>query len=213
MQPNEEVVPLCKVGDRTGAKLSDAKVTMPPVWKELFKYWTEGSWNSLNGIDGYGGQGLPTMMGVMALEMRNSALMSFGVGPTLSMGMVETLEKHASDDLKASYFVKLVSGEWMGTMNLTESKAGSDLVALRTRAKRAADGTYRIFGQKIFITYGEHDLTDNIVHLVLARLPDSTARTRSISLFLVPKFFLNEANSCSTKMERRAPAITCSASV
>lgn len=188
----EEVAPLYKVGDRTGARLKDAAVTMPPGWKDLYKHWTEGGWNSLNGPEEYGGQGLPTMMGVAALEMWNSASMAFGIGPTLSMGAVEALEKHASEELKAAYLAKLVSGEWMGTMNLTEPQAGSDLAALRTRAERADDGTYRIFGQKIFITYGEHDFTDNIVHLVLARLPDAPAGTRGISLFLVPKFLLNE---------------------
>jgi hypothetical protein len=189
---SEEVAPLYKVGDRTGARLSDAAVTMPPGWKELYKHWTEGGWNSLNGPEEFGGQGLPTMMGVATLEMWNSASMAFGIGPTLSMGAVEALEKHASEDLKSAYLAKLVSGEWMGTMNLTEPQAGSDLAALRTRAERSGDGTYRIFGQKIFITYGEHDLTDNIVHLVLARLPDAPAGTRGISLFLVPKFLLNE---------------------
>ena len=189
---SEEVAPLYKVGDRTGAKLRDGAVTMPPGWKELYRHWTEGGWNSLNGPEEYGGQGLPTMMGVATLEMWNSASMAFGIGPTLSMGAVEALEKHASEDLKSAYLAKLVSGEWMGTMNLTEPQAGSDLAALRTRAERSGDGTYRIYGQKIFITYGEHDFTDNIVHLVLARLPDAPAGTRGISLFLVPKFLLNE---------------------
>ncbi|PWK68185.1 acyl-CoA dehydrogenase [Aminobacter sp. AP02] len=189
---SEEVAPLYEVGDRVGAKLKDAEVTMPPGWKDVYKNWTEGGWNSLNGPEEHGGQGLPTMMGVAALEMWNSASMAFGIGPTLSMGAVEALERHASEELKAAYLAKLVSGEWMGTMNLTEPQAGSDLAALRTRAERAGDGTYRIFGQKIFITYGEHDFTDNIVHLVLARLPDAPAGTRGISLFLVPKFLLNE---------------------
>ena len=132
---------------------------------------------------------------VAALEMWNSGSMGFAIGPTLTMGAVEALDKHASDDLKAKYLAKLVSGEWMGTMNLTEPQAGSDLAALRTRAERAPDGTYRIFGQKIFITYGEHDFTDNIVHLVLARLPDAPAGTRGISLFLVPKLFVNDDGS------------------
>ncbi|WP_378943936.1 acyl-CoA dehydrogenase [Mesorhizobium sp. ANAO-SY3R2] len=188
----EEVAPLYKVGDREGAVLKDAAVTMPAGWKELYKHWIEGGWNGLNGPEEFGGQGLPTMLGVAALEMWNSAAMAFGIGPTLTMGAVEALEKHASEELKAAYLEKLVSGEWMGTMNLTEPQAGSDLAALRARAERASDGTYRIFGQKIFITYGEHDLTDNIVHLVLARLPDAPAGTRGISLFLVPKFLLNE---------------------
>ena len=135
------------------------------------------------------------MLSVAALEMWNSGAMAFAIGPTLTMGAIEALEKHASEELKATYLAKLVSGEWMGTMNLTEPQAGSDLAALRTRAERAGDGTYRIFGQKIFITYGEHDFTDNIVHLVLARLPDAPAGTRGISLFLVPKFLVNADGS------------------
>ncbi len=184
----DEVAPLYEIGDKVGATLKDAAVTMPPGWKQLYRHWTEGGWNGLNGPEEFGGQGLPTMLGVAALEMWNSASMAFGIGPTLTVGAVEALEKHASEELKAIYLAKLVSGEWMGTMNLTEPQAGSDLAALRTRAERAGDGTYRIFGQKIFITYGEHDLTDNIVHLVLARLPDAPAGTRGISLFLVPKF-------------------------
>ncbi len=191
----EEVAPLYKAGDETGAVLKDAAVTTPPGWKDLYRRWREGGWNSLTGPEEYGGQGLPMMLSVAVLEMWNSASMAFGIGPTLTMGAVEALEKHATEDLKRTYLEKLVSGEWMGTMNLTEPQAGSDLAALRTRAERAGDGTYRIFGQKIFITYGEHDFTDNIVHLVLARLPDAPAGTRGISLFLVPKFLVNADGS------------------
>ena len=188
----EEVAPLYQIGDETGAVLKDAAVTMPPGWKDLYRRWIEGGWNGLSGPEEFGGQALPNMLGVAALEMWNSAAMAFGLGPTLTMGAVEALHKHASDDLKAKYLAKLVSGEWMGTMNLTEPQAGSDLAALRARAEPAGDGTYRIFGQKIFITYGEHDFTDNIVHLVLARLPDAPAGTRGISLFLVPKFLVGD---------------------
>jgi alkylation response protein AidB-like acyl-CoA dehydrogenase len=188
----EEVAPLYKIGDEQGAKLKDAAVTMPPGWKDLYRRWIDGGWNALSGPEEFGGQGLPTMLGVAALEMWNSASMAFGIGPTLTMGAVEAIEKHASDEIKAKYLEKLVSGEWMGTMNLTEPQAGSDLAALRTRAEPVGDGTYRIFGQKIFITYGEHDFTDNIIHLVLARLPDAPAGTRGISLFLVPKFFVGD---------------------
>jgi acyl-CoA dehydrogenase len=191
----EEVAPLHKIGDERGAKLDNAAVTMPPGWKDLYRRWIEGGWNGLSAPEEHGGQGLPMMLGVAALEMWNSASMAFGIGPTLTMGAVEALEKHASDELKATYLERLVSGEWMGTMNLTEPQAGSDLNALRARAERAGDGTYRIFGSKIFITYGEHDFTDNIVHLVLARLPDAPAGTRGISLFLVPKFLVNEDGS------------------
>ncbi|RWP21589.1 MAG: acyl-CoA dehydrogenase [Mesorhizobium sp.] len=188
----EEVVPLYKVGDEQGAVLSGAAVTMPPGWKELYRRWIDGGWNALSAPEEFGGQALPTMLGVAALEMWNSAAMAFGIGPTLTMGAVEALDKHASPALKAKYLEKLVSGEWMGTMNLTEPQAGSDLNALRARAEPAGDGTYRIFGQKIFITYGEHDLTDNIIHLVLARLPDAPAGTRGLSLFLVPKFLVGD---------------------
>ncbi|MCV3210637.1 acyl-CoA dehydrogenase [Mesorhizobium sp. YC-39] len=189
---SEEVAPLYKIGDEQGAVLKDATVTTPPGWKALYRRWIDGGWNALSASEEFGGQGLPTMLGVAALEMWNSAAMAFGIAPTLTMGAVEALDKHASPALKATYLEKLVSGEWMGTMNLTEPQAGSDLAALRARAEPAGDGTYRIFGQKIFITYGEHDFTDNIVHLVLARLPDAPAGTRGISLFLVPKFLVGD---------------------
>ncbi len=196
---SEEVAPLYKAGDRTGAVLKDAAVTMPPGWRDLYGRWIESGWNALTGPQEHGGQALPMMLAVAVLEMWNSASMAFGIGPTLTMGAVEALDKHASEELKRTYLDKLVSGEWMGTMNLTEPQAGSDLNALRARAERAGDGTYRIFGQKIFITYGEHDLTDNIVHLVLARLPDAPAGTRGLSLFLVPKFLVNADGSLGSR--------------
>ena len=185
---SDEVAPAAEAGDRHGTLLEDGAVTMPPGWRDLYHRWIEGGWNALGGPEAYGGQGLPTMLAAATFEMWNSAAMAFALGPTLTVGAVEALERHGTEELKARYLEKLVSGEWMGTMNLTEPQAGSDLNALRTRAEPAGDGTYRIFGQKIFITYGEHDLTDNIVHMVLARLPDAPAGTRGISLFLVPKF-------------------------
>lgn len=188
----EEVAPLYKAGDEIGSVLKDAAVTTPPGWKETYRRWIAGGWNAVTGPVEFGGQGLPMMLGVAALEMWNSCSMAFALGPTLTMGAAEAIEKHASEELKAKYLEKLVSGEWMGTMNLTEPQAGSDLNALRARAEPLGDGTYRIFGQKIFITYGEHDFTDNIVHLVLARLPDAPAGTRGISLFLVPKYFVDD---------------------
>lgn len=196
---SEEVAPLYKIGDEQGAALKGAAVTMPPGWKALYRHWIDGGWNALSGPEEFGGQALPTMLGVAALEMWNSAAMAFGIGPTLTMGAVEALDKHASEALKAKYLAKLVSGEWMGTMNLTEPQAGSDLAALRARAEPVGDGTYRIFGQKIFITYGEHDFTDNIIHLVLARLPDAPAGTRGISLFLVPKFLVGDDGSLGAR--------------
>src|SRR5690606_31143206 len=166
----EEILPLAKIGDEHGAALEEGAVTMPPGWKELYRRWRESGWNALAAPREFGGQGLPMVLGVAALEMWNSGSMAFAIDPTLTMGAVEALAEHASDELRSIYLEKLVSGEWMATMNLTEPQAGSDLNALKTRAERRADGTYRIFGSKIFITYGEHDLTDNIVHLVLARL-------------------------------------------
>jgi len=188
----EEIAPLNSVADKHGTPFSNGAVTTPPGWKELYHRWIEGGWNGLSANPDFGGQGLPVMLSAAALEMWNSGSMAFAIGPTLTIGAVEALEKHATDDLKAKYLEKLVSGEWMGTMNLTEPQAGSDLNALKAKAVPNGDGTYRISGQKIFITYGEHDMTDNIVHLVLARLPDAPAGTRGISLFLVPKFFVND---------------------
>jgi acyl-CoA dehydrogenase len=183
----ERIVPLRPVGDRHGVRLENGAVTTAPGWKELYRDWREAGWNSLSGPVGHGGQGLPHLISVAAQEIWNSGSMGFAVGPLLTMGAVEALVHHGSQELQRTYLGKLVSGEWMGTMNLTEPHAGSDLSGLRTRAEPQGDGTYRIFGQKIFITYGEHDLTDNIVHLVLARLPDAPAGTRGLSLFLVPK--------------------------
>lgn len=185
---NDVIAPLNREGDKHGAKVKDGVVTTAPGWKEAYKAWTEAGWNALPGPVGFGGQGLPTLLNSACVEMWNSASMAFGIGPVLTHGAIEALEAHASDDLKSRYLEKLVSGEWTATMNLTEPQAGSDLAALRSRAEPVGDGTYRITGQKIFITYGEHDLTDNIIHLVLARLPDAPQGTRGISLFLVPKF-------------------------
>lgn len=189
------ITPLRSIGDHEGATLKDAQVTTAEGWKALYKDWTDGGWNALTGDPAYGGQGLPTLLSVAVAEMWNSGSLSFAIASTLTMGAVEALEHHASDDLKNAYLEKLISGEWTGTMNLTEPQAGSDLGALRARAERADDGSYRIFGQKIFITYGEHDLTENIVHLVLARLPDAPIGTKGISLFLVPKYLVNQDGS------------------
>src|SRR5205807_5139 len=140
-------------------------------------------------------------------EMWHSASMAFGLGPLLTMGAAEALAAHGTETLKKTYLAKLVSGEWMGTMQLTEPQAGSDLSALRARAERRDDGSYRITGQKIFITYGEHDLTDNIVHFVLARLPDAPPGTRGISLFLVPKYLVNADGTLGARNDVRAHSI------
>jgi len=204
---SEEVAPLYKIGDEHGAVLKGAAVTTPPGWKELYRRWIDGGWNALSGPEEFGGQGLPTMIAVAALEMWNSAAMAFGLGPVLTMAAIDALAAHGSEELKRAYLPKLVSGEWMGTMQLTEPQAGSDVGALRTRAERAPDGSYRISGQKIFITYGEHDLTDNIVHLVLGRLADAPPGTKGVSLFLVPKFLPNPDGSLGTRNDVRAHSL------
>ncbi|MFZ2101290.1 MAG: acyl-CoA dehydrogenase [Oricola sp.] len=192
---SDRIAPLHIPGDRQGARCANGEVTMPDGYKTLYQDWIAGGWNSLAAHPEYGGQGLPTMLAMAVAEMWNSASMGFGLVSTLTMGAIEAIEAHASDDLKTKYLPKLISGEWSGTMNLTEPQAGSDVGALRSRAEPVGDGTYRIFGQKIFITYGEHDMTDNIVHLVLARLPGAPSGTRGISLFLVPKFFVGDDGS------------------
>ncbi len=192
---SEEVAPLSKAGDEQGTPLNDGVVTMPEGWGDLYRRWCEGGWNALTGPEAFGGQNLPMSLQTAAFEMWNSGSLAFGIGPTLTIGAIEAVNLHASDDLKAIYLEKLVSGEWTGTMNLTEPQSGSDLNGLKSRAEPIGDGRYRIFGQKIFITYGEHDMTDNIVHLVLARLPDAPAGQRGISLFLVPKSLVNEDGS------------------
>lgn len=186
----EEIAPLAEIGDRQGVVLEDSQVKTPDGWPALYRAWADGGWNSLTASPDFGGQGLPHMLHVAAMEMWNGGSMAFAIGPTLTIGAVEALSAHGSDALRRTYLPKMVSGEWMGSMNLTEPHAGSDLGVMKTKAERRGDGTYRLFGQKIFITYGEHDFTDNIVHLVLARLPDAPAGTRGISLFLVPKFLV-----------------------
>ncbi len=191
----EEVAPLGAVGDKQGSRLVDGSVKTPDGWRDLYHNWIAGGWNGLTAPEDFGGQNLPHMLHVAAMEMWNSGSMAFALGPTLTMGAIEALEKHGTDALKGTFLPKMVSGEWMGTMNLTEPHAGSDLGVLKTRAERRDDGTYRIFGQKIFITWGEHDFTDNIVHFVLARLPDAPPGTKGISLFLVPKFLVNQDGS------------------
>ncbi len=192
---SDEVAPLATVGDTQGSKLVDGAVRTPDGWRDLYRNWAAGGWNSLTADAEFGGQGLPHMLHIAAMEMWNAGSMAFALGPMLTMGAIEALEKHGSDDLKATYLEKMISGEWTGTMNLTEPHAGSDLGVLKARAERRDDGSYRIFGQKIFITWGEHDFTDNIVHLVLARLSDAPEGTRGISLFLVPKFLVNADGS------------------
>lgn len=203
----EVIAPLNVVGDRHGAVFKDGAVIMPPGWKEAYTQWAAAGWNGLAAAPAWGGQGLPHAVNAACIEMWNAASMAFGVGPVLTMGAIEAMAAHASEELKRTYLPHLVSGRWMATMQLTEPQAGSDVGALRTRAERAGDGTYRITGSKIFITYGEHELTDNIIHFVLARLPDAPPGTRGISLFLVPKFLLGADGAPATRNDVRCHAI------
>ena len=182
-----EFAPLNRVGDETGAEWSPEGVTMPPGFREAYRSYVAGGWGALAGPPEHGGQGLPLTLATVVLEDLGSANMAFSLVAMLSAGAVEALVHHGSDELKALYLAKLISGEWTGTMNLTEPQAGSDVGALKTRAEPSGDGGWRISGQKIFITYGDHDLAENIVHLVLARTPGAPPGTKGISLFLVPK--------------------------
>ena len=185
------LAPLNRTGDQHGAKLNAGKVTTAPGFAEAYRQWTAGGWNAITGPSGYGGMDLPVLLNTACIEIWNAANMAFSLCPLLTLGAIEAMQSHATEALKTLYLGKLVSGEWAGTMNLTEPQAGSDLGGLKTRAERQPDGTYKLVGSKIFITYGEHDMTDNIVHFVLARLPDAPKGTRGISLFLVPKFLVN----------------------
>src|SRR5512139_1618897 len=192
---SDVIAPLNSVGDKFGTPFKDGAVTTPPGWKEAYTAWAAAGWNGLASPADWGGQDLPLAVNAACIEMWNSGSMAFGIGPALTMAAVDALYAYGSDELKQRYLEKLITGEWMGTMQLTEPQAGSDVGALRTKAERAPDGTYRITGSKIFITYGEHDLTDNIIHFVLARLPDAPPGTRGISLFVVPKFLVNADGS------------------
>jgi alkylation response protein AidB-like acyl-CoA dehydrogenase len=201
------LAPLNRAGDLQGARLADGVVTTTPGWRDAYRQWSDGGWNGVTASEHHGGMGLPVLLGVACTEIWTAANMAFALCPLLNFGAVEAVEAHASDELKALYLEKMVSGQWTGTMNLTEPQAGSDLSALRTRAEPAGDGSYKIVGQKIFITYGEHDLTDNIIHLVLARLPDAPPGTRGISLFLVPKFLLDAEGKPGKRNDVRCAGI------
>ena len=182
-----EFAPLNRIGDEVGARWDDGKVTMPAGFREAYRAYVEGGWGTIAGPAAFGGQGLPLSLASVVMEDLGSANMGFSLCMMLTPAAVEALKHHGTSAQQEMWLPKLVTGEWTGTMNLTEPQAGSDVGALKTRAEPAADGSYRIRGQKIFITFGEHDLADNIVHLVLARLPDAPGGTKGISLFIVPK--------------------------
>ncbi|PZO18151.1 MAG: acyl-CoA dehydrogenase [Burkholderiales bacterium] len=190
---NEGVIaPLNWEGDKNPSFFKDGKVTTTPGFKEAFKQYAEGGWQGLQHPTDFGGQGLPKTIGAACGEILNSANMSFALCPLLTDGAIEALITAGSDELKAVYLEKLVSGQWTGTMNLTEPQAGSDLAAVRSRAEPQPDGTYKVFGTKIYITYGEHDMAENIVHLVLARVTGAPEGVKGISLFVVPKFMVGK---------------------
>ena len=204
---SDVLAPLNRTGDEHGIKLEAGEVTTAPGWPDAYKRWTDGGWNAVSGPEAFGGQGLPLAINAACTEIWSASNVAFGLCPLLTLSAIEALDAHGSDALKATYLGKLVSGEWTGTMQLTEPQAGSDVGALRTRAERAGDGSYRLKGTKIFITYGEHDMTDNIVHFVLARLPDAPAGTKGISLFLVPKFLVNADGSLGERNDIHASGV------
>ena len=200
----EEIEPINKPADLEGLKInSSGEVTTAKGFKEAYQHYVEGGWGSLQFDTAYGGQGVPFVVAASVQEMWHSANMSWGLCPLLTQGAVEAITHNASEELKQRYLPKLISGEWSGTMNLTEGDAGTDVGALKTRAIPEKDH-YLIRGQKIYITWGEHDMTENIVHLVLARLPNAPAGVKGISLFLVPKILVNEDGSLGEPNDLKA---------
>jgi len=193
------LAPLNWEGDKNPSSWKDGVVTATPGFKDAFKQFTDGGWQGLQHPTDFGGQGLPKTIGAACGEMVNSANMSFALCPLLSDGAIEALLTAGSDELKATYLENLVSGKWTGTMNLTEPQAGSDLAAVRSRAEPQPDGSYKVFGTKIFITWGEHDMAENIVHLVLARVTGAPEGVKGISLFVVPKFMVNKDGSLGAR--------------
>src|SRR5580700_5215519 len=203
----EVIAPLNRIGDTYGTPFKDGVVTTAPGWKEAYRGWRLAGWNAVTAPAEWGGQALPQIVNAACTEMWHSASVGFANGPMLTMAAIDALYAHGSETLKRSYLEKLVSGEWMGTMQLTEPQAGSDVGALRTRAERSADGSYRLTGGKIFITYGEHDFTDNIIHFVLARVAGAPPGTKGLSLFLVPKFLVGPDGRLGARNDLRASRI------
>ena len=193
------LAPLNWEGDKNPSSWKDGVVTTTTGFKQAYQQYAEGGWQGLQHPTDMGGQGLPKTIGAACGEILNSANMSFALCPLLTDGAIEALLTAGSDELKATYLHKLVSGEWTGTMNLTEPQAGSDLSMVCSRAEPQADGTYKVFGTKIYITYGEHDMADNIIHLVLARVTGAPEGVKGISLFVVPKVMVNKDGSLGTR--------------
>ncbi|MFZ3082207.1 acyl-CoA dehydrogenase [Rhodoferax ferrireducens] len=205
---NEGVLaPLNWEGDKNPSSWKDGVVTATPGFKQAFRQFADGGWQGLQHPVDFGGQGLPKTIGAACGEMQNSANMSFALCPLLTDGAIEALLTAGSDELKATYLENLVSGKWTGTMNLTEPQAGSDLAAVRSRAEPLADGSYKVFGTKVFITWGEHDMAENIVHLVLARVTGAPEGVKGISLFVVPKFLVNQDGSLGARNDVQCVSI------
>jgi alkylation response protein AidB-like acyl-CoA dehydrogenase len=201
------LAPLNVAGDKEGSRLEGGEVKTPEGFADAYRHYCDGGWNGISGPVEFGGQGMPLLFGGALQEMISSANMAFGLCPMLGQGAVQSIMHHGTPEQQKKYLEKLVTGEWTGSMNLTEPSAGSDVGALRTRAEPRGDGSYLIKGQKIFITYGDHDFTDNIIHLVLARLPGAPAGTRGISLFIVPKFMVGDDGSLGWRNDARAVSL------
>ncbi len=199
--------PLNRSGDREGARWQNGTVTLPNGFRDAYREYAAGGWLGLSAHPDHGGQGLPFVLCAAVQEQLTAANMALSLNPMLTLGAIEALQAHGRAEQQALYLSRIVSGEWTATMNLTEPQAGSDLGALRSTAVPADDGSYRITGQKIFITWGEHDVADNIVHLVLARLPDAPAGPKGISLFLVPKFLPDESGHLATRNDVQCVSI------
>ncbi len=203
----DEIAPLNRAGDVAGARYENGVVTMPAGFGDVYRRWAEAGWGGVSAPAEFGGMGLPHLVNVACTEIWNGASMAFALCPLLTEGAIGALKAHGSRELLDTYLAAMISGRWTGTMNLTEPQAGSDLNAVKTRAERAEDGAYRLFGQKIFITYGEHDMAENIVHLVLARLPGAPAGTRGLSLFVAPKYLVNPDGSLGPRNDLRCASI------
>ncbi|MEL6188054.1 MAG: acyl-CoA dehydrogenase family protein, partial [Myxococcota bacterium] len=204
------LAPINGKGDEVHARWSEGEVTMPPGFREAYAEYRDGGWNSLPFDPEYGGQGLPWAVAFAVQEMLHSSNMAFGLCPMLNQGAVELLEAHGTEEQKQVFLTKMISGEWTGTMNLTEPQAGSDLGPVRTKAVPAPDigeGAYRISGQKIYITYGEHDLAENVVHMVLARTPEAPEGTKGLGLFIVPKFLPTAEGAVGERNDVRCVSI------
>ena len=203
----EVLAPLNRSGDMEGAKIANNVVTTPKGFKEAYWKYVEGGWSQLEAPLAFGGQGLPHIVATPVSEMLGSANMAFKLCPLLTLGAIAALDEHGSDDMKIRFIPNMAAGKWTGTMNLTEPQAGSDLALVRTKAIPQTDGTYKISGQKIFITYGEHDYTENIIHLVLARIEGAPDGVKGISLFVVPKFLINADGSLGARNDVKCISI------